>query len=67
MSIPTGVRIAYDGTAPSTPIEQGQISKPEFEENLHQLKRATALVYQGEAHAIVFTPLSKITMYGWDT
>ncbi|KAJ5712249.1 hypothetical protein N7493_008717 [Penicillium malachiteum] len=63
VSVPDDIRILDDGTAPLTPIERGKISKEAGERTLHQLKRAVALVNQGEADAIVFTPLNKTSLH----
>lgn len=63
VTIPESIQILHDGTAPITPIERGKISKAAGERTLHQLKRATVLVNQGEADAIVFTPLNKTSLH----
>lgn len=63
VTVPEDLTILDDGTAPLTPIEMGKISKEAGERTLHQLKRAVALVNQGEADAIVFTPLNKTSLH----
>lgn len=63
VSIPESVQVLEDGTAPTTPIERGKISKAAGDRTLHQLKRAVSLVNQDDADAIVFTPLNKTSLH----
>jgi 4-hydroxy-L-threonine phosphate dehydrogenase PdxA len=57
------VKVLDHGTAPKSPIERGKISKEAGERTLYQLKRAVALVNDGKADAIVFTPLNKTALH----
>lgn len=63
VTVPDDIEILDDGTAPQSPIEVRKVSKEAGERTFHQLKRAVALVNQGEADAIVFTPLNKTSLH----
>jgi 4-hydroxythreonine-4-phosphate dehydrogenase len=60
---PESVKVLDDGTAPTTPIERGKISIEAGQRTLYQLRRAVALVNEGKADAIVFTPLNKTSLH----
>jgi 4-hydroxy-L-threonine phosphate dehydrogenase PdxA len=60
---PDSISIFEDGSAPSVPIPRGVASKEAGERSMHQLRRAISLANNGEADAIVFTPLNKTSLH----